>query len=396
MAPRLTRVPSVAVELLRLLLVAFGAGVGYTLAERWGATPGTYVLGSFDGVWMGVVLGAAVGFVVGGILSRFIIRRLDRAERTLQGLAPEQVVAGGFGALVGVALVAIVAWPLFLVGNPVLVLPLFFFLVVIGGLFGARVAQRRREAVLSAVGGRAGMAPRRGSTALLPRVLDTSVAVDGRVLDVVRAGFLAGRMLVPEPVLGELQALADSPDVLRRAKGRRGLDVLTALQRESNVELEAIADEAPSFLEVDSKLVHICQQRGAALLTFDTNLAKVAEIAGVRVLNLHGLALALRPPVVVGDEIDVHMLKTGREAGQAVGYLDDGTMVVTEHAADWIGHDCSVMVTSVLTTGNGRMVFAKLISGSATPGSPGGVASEGVGAGSSAPSRTQESAHGRS
>jgi uncharacterized protein YacL len=369
MAPRLTRVPSVAVELLRLLLVAFGAGVGYSLAERSGASPDVRVLGSFDGVWLGVVLGAAVGFVVGGIVSRFVLRRLDRAERALQGLAPEQVVAGGFGALVGVVLVAVVTWPVFLVGNAVVVLPLFLFLVVVGGLFGFGVAQRRRDAVLSAVGGRAGLAPRRGSAALMPRVLDTSVAIDGRVLDVVRAGFLAGRMLVPEPVLGELQALADSPDVLRRMKGRRGLDVLTALQRESGVELEAIPDDASGITEVDAKLVHICLDRSAALLTFDTNLAKVAGIAGVRVLNMHALALSLRPPVVVGDEITVHMLKAGKEAGQAVGYLDDGTMVVTEHAADWIGHDCAVMVTSVLTTGNGRMVFAKLTSGGSAPAS---------------------------
>ena len=189
--------------------------------------------------------------------------------------------------------------------------------------------------------------------------VDTSVAIDGRVLDVVRSGFLHGRFLVPQPVVDELQSMADSGDDLRRAKGRRGLDVLESLRREHGVELLTIPDEAMAVTDVDAKLVRMSIDRNCALLTFDTNLAKAASIAGVKVLNLHGLALALRPLVVVGDEVDLHLLKAGKEAGQAVGYLDDGTMVVTEHARDKVGTECRVVVTSVLTTANGRLVFAK-------------------------------------
>jgi uncharacterized protein YacL len=185
------------------------------------------------------------------------------------------------------------------------------------------------------------------------------VAIDGRVLDVVRSGFLHGRFLVPQPVVDELQAMADSSDDLRRAKGRRGLDVLESLRREHGVEMLTIPDEAMGVTDVDAKLVRMSIDRNCALLTFDTNLAKAAAIAGVKVLNLHSLALALRPLVVVGDEVDLHLLKAGKEQGQAVGYLDDGTMVVTEHARDRVGTDCRVTVTSVLTTANGRLVFAK-------------------------------------
>jgi uncharacterized protein YacL len=179
------------------------------------------------------------------------------------------------------------------------------------------------------------------------------------VLDVVRSGFLHGRFLVPQPVIDELQAMADSGDDLRRAKGRRGLDVLESLRREHGVEMLSVPDEALGVPDVDAKLIRMAIDRNCALLTFDTNLAKAASLAGVRVLNLHGLALALRPLVVVGDEVDLHLLKAGKEAGQAVGYLEDGTMVVAEHSRERIGQDVTVVVTSVVTTANGRLVFAK-------------------------------------
>jgi uncharacterized protein YacL len=161
------------------------------------------------------------------------------------------------------------------------------------------------------------------------------------------------------PVLAELQGLADAGDDLRRSRGRRGLEVLEALRREPGVEVEVIGDEAVEVPDVDAKLVRMALDRGAALLTLDTNLAKSAALAGVRVMNLHALALAVRPPVTAGDEVSVLLTKAGKEPGQAVGYLDDGTMVVVERARDRVGHEALVHVTSVLTTANGRMVFAK-------------------------------------
>ena len=356
---RLTRVPSVAVEALRLIVVVLGAGIGYQVADRLGALPRETVLGGFSGLWLGAILGAMAGYVLGGVIARLTIRTLDRGERALDGLSPEQVVAGSIGGVIGAVFAAAVTWPLFLVAPPILGIPVFLFLVVVAALFGFRVGRSRRDAVLGAVGTRGGLAPRLAPTASLPRLVDTSVAIDGRVLDVVRSGFLHGRFLVPQPVVDELQNMADSADDLRRAKGRRGLDVLESLRREHGVEMLTVPDEALGVPDVDAKLIRMAIDRNCALLTFDTNLAKAAAIAGVRVLNLHGLALALRPLVVVGDEVDLHLLKAGKEQGQAVGYLDDGTMVVTEHARDRVGQECRVVVTSVLTTANGRLVFAK-------------------------------------
>jgi uncharacterized protein YacL len=190
-------------------------------------------------------------------------------------------------------------------------------------------------------------------------VIDSSVAIDGRIIDVVRAGFLHGRMVVASGVLGELQALADASDPLRRQRGRRGLEVLQALQREPVIDTEIADDEHPEIPEVDAKLVRLCLDKDYALLTLDTNLAKAAALAGVRVLNLHALSLALRPPVVTGEDITVQLIKAGREPGQAVGYLDDGTMVVVEGARRLVGRDIEVRITSVVTTANGRLVFAQ-------------------------------------
>ena len=359
MSLRISRVPSVVVESLRLLFVAFGAGVGYQIALALGSAERGQVLGAFSGTWVGAIVGALVGYVLGGVTARLTIRTLDRSERALEGLSAEQVVAGSFGAVIAAILGTVISWPLFLLGQPLIVIPIFLFIVGVFANFGFRIGRSRRDAVLGAVGEHAGLAPRTPSLVSLPRLVDTSVAIDGRVLDVVRSGVLHGRFLVPQPVLDELQNMADSSDDLRRAKGRRGLDVLESLRREHGVELLTVPDEAMAVLDVDAKLVRMAIDRNCALLTFDTNLAKAASIAGVKVLNLHGLALALRPLVVVGDEVDLHLLKAGKEAGQAVGYLDDGTMVVTEQARDRVGSDCRVVVTSVLSTANGRLVFAR-------------------------------------
>ncbi|MHB8449051.1 MAG: PIN domain-containing protein [Mycobacteriales bacterium] len=347
------------VELLRLFVVLFFAGIGYEV----GRSAGTHaVLGPFDSVAVGVIVGSGVGFVLGGVLGRTTVTAVDATEAALRDVSADSLVASAAGTVIGLVAGSAVAWPLFLIRRTIIAVPLFFFLIVVAGLVGQRFAAGRQEAVLAVVGPRAGLAPRPAPVAALPRVLDTSVAIDGRVLDVVRAGFLHGTVLVPAAVVGELQAMADSADDLRRAKGRRGLDALQALKREPAVTLEVLDEALPEVAEVDSKLVRLCLDRGWALLTFDTALARAAALAGVPVLNMHALALALRPPVTAGDEVRVLLLKAGKEAGQAVGYLDDGTMVVVERARQRVGRETAVRVLSVLITANGRMVFAEPVS----------------------------------
>jgi uncharacterized protein YacL len=343
-------------EALRFLVVVFFAGAGYQLGT--GLAPDAKVLGSFNGTAVGLILGSGFGYVLGGVLGRTTASSAQTVRSSLQETSAEELVAGAMGTVGGVLVGAGVAWPVFFIRQPLLSFPLFAFVCVTLGYLGYLIGASKRDGVLAMFGARAGRAPREVAASALPRLVDTSVAIDGRILDVVRAGFLHGRMLVPTPVLGELQGFADAADDQRRAKGRRGLEVLEALKREPGIDLEVLEVDVPAVAEVDGKLTRICLESGAALLTLDTNLAKAANLAGVKVLNLHALALAMRPPVAAGEDVNVLLLKAGKEPGQAVGYLDDGTMVVVERARRLVGSDVSVRVTSVVTTANGRLVFA--------------------------------------
>jgi uncharacterized protein YacL len=365
---RRVRTPPAVLEVLRLLVVVFFAGAGYQVGTA--VDPDRPVLGALNGTALGLVLGSGFGYVLGGVLGRKAGATAEVARTSLRDVSAETLVAGSLGLVGGVLLGAGVAWPVFFLPYAYLAFPLFGIVVVLLGYLGFQLGASKREGVLALFGERAGLSPRPAPAASLPRVVDSSVAIDGRVLDVVRAGFLHGRMLVPSAVLAELQGLADAGDDLRRAKGRRGLEVLEALKREAGVDVEVLDLEVPGVPEVDAKLVRICLDRDAALLTLDTNLAKAAGLAGVRVLNLHALALALRPAVAAGDDVDVLLLKPGKEPGQAVGYLDDGSMVVVERGRPHVGGELTVRVTSVLTTANGRLVFGRPAAQDAEPAVP--------------------------
>lgn len=193
------------------------------------------------------------------------------------------------------------------------------------------------------------------------KLVDTSVIIDGRLADICKTGFLEGTLFVPRFVLRELQAIADSPDVLRRARGRRGLDILRLLQEgEHGVEVQVIEDDPLDVHEVDGKLVRLARQFTAKIVTNDLNLNKVAQIEGVQVLNINDLANALKPAVLPDEHMHVKIVKEGKEAFQGVGYLDDGTMVVVDGGKEHVGRDVAVIVTSVLQTTAGRMIFTKL------------------------------------
>ena len=202
------------------------------------------------------------------------------------------------------------------------------------------------------------LAPRRDGAR--EALLDTSVLIDGRIEAVVATGFSTHRLLVPEFVLKELQHVADSADPGRRARGRRGLDVLTALRTSPRVQLAVIDDDVPGEAEVDRKLVALARTRGADLVTTDFNLNKVAAVHGIAVLNVNELAHAVRPVVVPGETLTVTIVKEGKEAGQGVGYLEDGTMVVVDQGRAVLGRTLPVVVTGGLQTAAGKMFFAKL------------------------------------
>jgi uncharacterized protein YacL len=304
----------------RLLVLIAGAGAGYALAGILGAALGA--LAAAVAVGLEVAAGAAplrpMLWTMGGAVAGLLLGlALGSALAPLAGEAGSAVRAGA--ALLGAWVVGVVA--------------------------------ARRGAELLA---RPAASPR-GSA----RILDTSVLIDGRIADVAEAGFLDGPVVVPQFVVRELQRLADASDPVRRNRGRRGFDVLDRLRRSSTVQLELVDTDFPDVAEVDDKLVALARARAGRLLTNDTGLARVAAVAGVAVGNLNELALALKPAALPGEGMQVQIAREGKEVGQGVAYLEDGTMVVVEGGKRFIGQTLDVVVTSALQTAAGRMIFAR-------------------------------------
>ncbi len=196
-----------------------------------------------------------------------------------------------------------------------------------------------------------------------PKILDTSAIIDGRVADLSRTGFLEGPLLVPQFVLRELQRISDSSDGHKRIRGKRGLDILQALTNMENINVQIVDADFPQVPDVDTKLVELAKLQNAKIVTTDMNLNKIASVQGIQILNTHELSNAIRPAVLPGESLKVFLLREGKEAGQGVAHLDDGTMVVVDQARRWIGKHVEVVVTSVIQTNAGRMIFSSLREG---------------------------------
>jgi uncharacterized protein YacL len=332
---------------VRVIFVALAATAGARVGEAVATTDPSRAL-------LLVFVGAGVGYVVGGVFGRLTLRAVKGLEVEL-GRKPPPVLAGGVVGLV----IALIVAALMMV--PLLFLPAsaswpaIVFLYLTLGTLGYRLGQAKHEELFSLVG----IKPR--ATAVNHgdlHVVDTSALIDGRVLDLVATGFVGGTILLHEGVLKELQSISDSSDPRRRTRGRRGLDVLVELQKAPTVQFQLV--EEAGVMDVDAALVRLARERGAQLVTVDHNLAKVAEALRVPVSQINALASRFRVPYTAGDELTVRLVKEGREHGQAVAYLDDGTMVVVEEAADGIGTQVEVKVTNVIQTTTGRMIFAAL------------------------------------
>lgn len=277
-------------------------------------------------------------------------------DRRIRAAAFADLAGGAVGAAIGLVLALLLAFPLALLPGQVgRFAPVFAAIVL--GLGGATAGiVKRSELVAAAREMRAGRREREASQRVL---LDTSVIIDGRVADIAKAGFLRGTLLLPRFILAELQLFADSSDASRRERGRRGLEMLTRMQRETAVRVEVIDQDPASEQGADAKLVALGRTLAVPIMTNDYGLNRVAEIQGVTVLNINDLAKAVRPVVLPGEDISVRLIQEGKEAGQGVGYLEDGTMVVVENGSRHVGSDATVTVMRVLQTVGGRMIFAQ-------------------------------------
>ena len=273
----------------------------------------------------------------------------------LSEVGAAEFVLGVAGILIGLLMGALIGIPLSqLEGAPGTILPVVVSLMLAAIMAGAFTY--KREAILKAIGG---LTPggRRGVPTKV--VVDTSAVIDGRIVDIGKTGFILGALVAPRFVLDELQRIADSPDALRRNRGRRGLEMLAALQKDGVTPVEISEANYPELDEVDAKLVALARDTGAAILTNDYNLNRVAELQGIRVLNINELANAVKAVVHPGEEMSVRIIQEGKEPGQGVGYLDDGTMIVVEGGGRFIDHEVPITVTRVLQTVAGRMIFAQ-------------------------------------
>jgi uncharacterized protein YacL len=333
------------VEFVRLIFVTLFAAAGYTVAARVSRSPSETLAY--------VVLGTSTGFVLGGVLGRQTATAVRSMEEELRKVPAAEIVAGVGGLIAGLAVAALLSVPVFRL-PPLVAWTSVAFTYVTLAFAGFRIGRTKHEELFGLIG----MKPRAAGAPEKVFVVDTSALIDGRILDLVATGFLSGDLLIHTAVLHELQTIADSSDPGRRARGRRGLDVVVELKRAATVEVDLVDEDGGS--DVDAVLVRLARERGASLVTTDHNLSKVAEAVGVPVPRLNDLAVAFRLPVGIGDEIEVRLVKPGREADQAVGYLEDGTMVVVESAGERIGSDTPIVVRNVIKTATGRMVFANL------------------------------------
>jgi len=351
-------------KIARVIIALSGVGAGILAASSAAALVQSLLKTDFS-FWQTLLYLALTGAVVGiaaYAIAPWLIAVIWSVtawiEGRLQKTPVQDVLVGSFGLIVGLIIASLLGSNLGripLVGS---YLPIIT--AVILGYLGLSVAVKKREELVSLVAfGRAGGRDKSGEKGARGKILDTSVIIDGRIADICQTAFIEGPLVIPAFVLEELRRIADSSDTLKRNRGRRGLDVLNRIQKDLAVPVEVYERDPGPNLDVDAKLIKLAQLTGGSIVTNDYNLNKVAALQGVKVLNINELANAVKPVVLPGEEMLVHVIKDGKESGQGVAYLDDGTMIVVDGGKRHIGETIDVMVTSVLQTAAGRMIFAR-------------------------------------
>ena len=364
-------------RLSRALITLLGAGLGAALAML--LTPllrrvSPQIFEQFSNQVLLYVVLCLLGALIFFALSMSILTRCMKAaaviEQHWEKMPNRQIVWTSLGLLCGLAIAALFTQLILSAGASLLTLSFSALTYIFLGYLGLQIGNhryhsgkhlpslRRRKRHTDGDEGEDELSA--GEESVPCKVLDTSVIIDGRILDVLKTGFLEGKIVVPSFVLAELRHIADSGDSLRRARGRRGLDVLNRMQKELKAPVTVMEKDYPDIEEVDVKLLRLCRENGGTVVTNDYNLNKVAGVTGIRVLNINDLANAVKPMLMAGEELRVQIVREGKEPGQGVAYLDDGTMIVVENGRRHVGEQVAVVVTTVLQTSAGRMIFSKL------------------------------------
>jgi uncharacterized protein YacL len=356
-------------KILRALFTVVGLTLGYISGKAISQTSHFASLNYINNnmitfivfmIFCTLAIGVIMFFISPWIIL-LITNIMEYVEKSLQKLPANEILFGTCGTIVGLIIVSLVInlFP----RTTVLTSTIAVIIAVVVGALGADIAIRKREELttfFTNLRKNSGTKDKKGKSYKGdPKILDTSVIIDGRIFDICQTGFIEGALVIPNFVLEELRHIADSSDSLKRNRGRRGLDVLNKIQKELSIEVQIYEKDFPDIAEVDSKLLKLAQLLNGKVITNDYNLNKVAEFQGVAVLNINELANAVKPVVLPGEEMKIQVVKDGKEAGQGVAYLDDGTMIVVEGGRKHIGENMDVIVTSVLQTAAGRMIFAR-------------------------------------
>ena len=357
-------------KIIKGIFSAIGLLVGYIVGKSLLDIPnikelkylstltGSIVFITIISLLFGIIL-----YVVSPIIYKAIFNLVEYIEKNIQKLTLIEIICGALGAIIALILMSFIAKPINGIDDkfgPML----FIFLNIISAIIGADILVKKKDdiiALISNIKKNTGKEKKAKSNHVkgVAKVLDTSVIIDGRIFDICETGFIEGPLVIPNFVLDELRHISDSSDSLKRNRGRRGLDILNRIQKELSIETQIWEGDFPKISEVDSKLLKLSQTFNGKVITKVYNLNKVAEFQGVPVLNINELSKAIKSVVLPGEEMHVDMIKDGKESTQGVGYLDDGTMIVVEGGKKYIGQTITVIVTSVLQTAAGRMIFAK-------------------------------------
>lgn len=352
-------------KIIRIIIGLLGGLLGYSILSLFVSLD---IITMSRGGWLNLAVHLGVSLLFGIIfffLSSKIINKARRIikliENELEKFSAYDITISSVGLILGLIIAFFLSQPLNNLKIAALGTISSVLLYGIFGYLGITIPLRKREDISSTLGNirrnpRDRMKPQNRSC---PKILDTSVIIDGRIADICKTGFIEGPLIIPEFVLEELQHIADSSDSLKRNRGRRGLDILNKIQKELDVEVIINDKKFEDVQEVDSKLLKLTQFLKGKIITNDYNLNKVAEVQGIAVLNINELANAVKPVVLPGEEMIVQVVRDGKELGQGLAYLDDGTMIVVESGRKFIGETIEVVVTSVLQTSAGRMIFAK-------------------------------------
>lgn len=356
-------------KILRGLFTCIGMIIGYLVGE--GLITSSYMNRNYNVsnnvakiiliYTVSIIFFGLILFILSRWISEGITKLMEYFEKNIQKLSANEILFGAGGAIIGLIISSLIVN---IFAKTTILIIVAVVISVIMAAIGADIGIRKRDDLLNLFAnvrksnlGR----DKKGKNVLRcdPKVLDTSVIIDGRIFDICQTGFIEGSLIIPNFVLEELRHIADSSDDLKRNRGRRGLDILNKIQKELSMDVQIYEKDFPDIAEVDSKLLKLAQVLNGKVITNDYNLNKVAEFQGVPVLNINELANAIKPVVLPGEDMNIQIIKDGKESGQGVAYLDDGTMIVVEGGRRHIGENIDVTVTSVLQTAAGRMIFAK-------------------------------------